>query len=87
MQARKAGKARSRVPSNHRESTQVLGILSQWHTSWQLLQPLPTVRLSIGQVRNEIKLASHYKIKTKNKIPSAVPSLQLFQQAEGDVCL
>lgn len=29
MQARKAGKARSRVPSNHRESTQVLGILSQ----------------------------------------------------------
>lgn len=29
-----------------------LGILSQWHTSCQVLQPLPTVRLSIVHVRN-----------------------------------
>lgn len=36
---------------------------------------------------SEIKLAIHYKIKTKDKIPSAVPSLLLFQQAEGEVCL
>lgn len=36
---------------------------------------------------SEIKLASCYKITTKDKIPSAVPSLQLFQQAEGEVCL
>lgn len=49
MQTRKCGKARSTVPSNHRESTRVPGCsLTVTHK----LQPLPTVRLSTGHVRN-----------------------------------
>lgn len=84
MQTRKCGKAdraRSAAPSNHRESTQVPGYSL---TVTPKLQQLPT---DFQQDMSEIKLASHYKITTKDKILSAVPSLQLFQQAEGEVCL
>lgn len=56
-----------------------LGVLSQWHTSCN-----HCLRSDFQRDMSEIKLASCYKIPTKNKIPSAVPSLQ---QAEGEFCL
>lgn len=59
-----------------------LGILSQGHPSCN-----NCLQSDLQQDTSEIKLASHYKITIKDKILSAVPSLQLFQQAEGEVCL
>lgn len=78
-------KTRSIVPSNIRKRTQVTG--------YSLTND--THKLSSGEIITYIqtfnrtcqKLASRYKTRTKEKIPSAAPSLQLFQPAEGSVYL
>lgn len=77
----KAGKARSRDPSNHREST--------WAPGYSL-SDTPAAKCcnhclqsDFQQDMSEIKLARCYKITTKDNIPSAVPPLN----PEGEVCL
>lgn len=78
-------KTRSIVPSNLSERTRVTG--------YSLTND--THKLSSGKIitcsqtsnRTRQKLASSYKIRTREKIPSAAPSLQLFQPAEGGVYL